>query len=299
MMRLRGSQSKRLSIPLRQFEMAFTARMAIAQHPPNDTIQTHNPANTNKAWAAGLDNLGVLRVHTSIAPATGEIEADFEGAFAPELADDRVRLDSEAHEGRARTWVMTSESDVEHWFNTDVAGPVLEAFTKRPHIWQPGAGRTENRRFKMASVRDDIAKHPENETMQNYDLAMLQVNQNKPPNRGRELYSIDSAFFTRTPNGEKVMLAIGEMKRRILVFEDWQDGDISGSPLQVRLSQELRGYAVKYRCPQVFAFDGHTFGVRQHEWPSLRKWGSAILVRFRNETTCISHLYAQAVGRMA
>ncbi|KAF5252257.1 hypothetical protein FANTH_2813 [Fusarium anthophilum] len=65
--------------------------------------------------------------------------------------------------------------------------------------------------------------------------------------------NVDCVFSVRMGNTRRTV-AIGEMKRNLLE-EDWQDGTIV-SASQKKLSQELRGYAYKYRCPQVFCFDG-------------------------------------------
>jgi len=86
----------------------------------------------------------------------------------------------------------------------------------------------------------------------------------------------------------KATSVIGEMKRNLITPQDWQTGDISSKGSQKKLSQELRGcvaytyctsynnakynsYAHKYRCPQIFCFDGQTLLLFQFRTPRLDK----------------------------
>ncbi|KAG4254570.1 hypothetical protein FPRO03_06910 [Fusarium proliferatum] len=83
--------------------------------------------------------------------------------------------------------------------------------------------------------------------------AMTQMSHTKPISEENIAENVDCVFPVRVGNTRRTV-AIGEMKRNLLE-EDWQDGTIV-SASQKRLSQELRGYAYKYRYPQVFCFDG-------------------------------------------
>ncbi|KAK1749602.1 hypothetical protein QBC47DRAFT_465494 [Echria macrotheca] len=55
--------------------------------------------------------------------------------------------------------------------------------------------------------------------------------------------------------GDKPPLAIGEFKRNLINVFEWRTGNLR---ISQRLSRELRGYADKYKCPQIFCFDGET-----------------------------------------
>ncbi|RSL99753.1 hypothetical protein CEP52_009560 [Fusarium oligoseptatum] len=74
--------------------------------------------------------------------------------------------------------------------------------------------------------------------------------------------NVDSIFSAKF-SGERAPLVIGEMKRNLISAAAWQSGNILGQGSQVKLSQELRGYACKYECPQVFCFDGSTLLILQ------------------------------------
>ncbi|KAL8404049.1 hypothetical protein RB594_009056 [Gaeumannomyces avenae] len=54
--------------------------------------------------------------------------------------------------------------------------------------------------------------------------------------------------------GDRPPLVIGEFKRNLVRRDQWQEGRNPSKPL----SRELRGYAHKYKCPQIFCFDGET-----------------------------------------
>ncbi|KAK5998643.1 hypothetical protein PT974_01024 [Cladobotryum mycophilum] len=54
----------------------------------------------------------------------------------------------------------------------------------------------------------------------------------------------------------RVPVVIGEIKRNLIDQDVWQSGALTEA--QTKLARELRGYAVKYECPQVFCWDGRT-----------------------------------------
>ncbi|PHH80956.1 hypothetical protein CDD80_5166 [Ophiocordyceps camponoti-rufipedis] len=122
---LSSSHSSTIAHLLRQFEMTFTTRQALAKHPQNVTTQVNDQADTNKSWAASLSHPRRPNVHTRVMP-DGIIQADCQGIFSPENSENQAQVHSPAREGRIRTWNLTSESDVEHWFNHEIAGPVLD-----------------------------------------------------------------------------------------------------------------------------------------------------------------------------
>jgi hypothetical protein len=102
---------------------------------------------------------------------------------------------------------------------------------------------------------------------------VLQTSHNKPLSDENISENVNSIYSTKIGN-RRVPLAVCEMKRNLITPHDWQTGDISSKGSQKKLSQELRGYdtychqvcntakfdsyAHKYRCPQIFCFDGQT-----------------------------------------
>ncbi|KAM3555261.1 hypothetical protein ARSEF4850_006088 [Beauveria asiatica] len=86
---------------------------------------------------------------------------------------------------------------------------------------------------------------------------VVQVSEAKPFSEENIVQVVDDSFTFKPPGGSQLPLVIGEFKINIVDYNEWQTGKIATS-LQISLSRELRGYAVKYNCPQVFCFDGYT-----------------------------------------
>ncbi|QUC23420.1 uncharacterized protein UV8b_07661 [Ustilaginoidea virens] len=142
--------------------------------------------------------------------------ADYDTAFFPLYHDDEVRLQLPANPPNERAWRLETESDAELWFHTEISNIVLAGWSRYPTIVQ-------NSHIKALSGRNN----PE---------------------------EVDATYAYRS-EVEQVPLVIGEMKRRMITTRVWQKGETLSGPQQ-RLSRELRGYAHKYHCPQVFCFDG-------------------------------------------
>ncbi|KAK3317210.1 hypothetical protein B0T19DRAFT_479337 [Cercophora scortea] len=75
-------------------------------------------------------------------------------------------------------------------------------------------------------------------------------------NTAKSSETIDVVYALDHPRLENRPLAVGVWKRNIIDPVPWQTGRLRPSGFQSNLSRELRGYAVKYKCPQVFCFDG-------------------------------------------
>ncbi|KAM3434261.1 hypothetical protein NHJ13734_006052 [Beauveria thailandica] len=148
----------------------------------------------------------------------GEVIADF-SAFLPEEADDQRRTSVLAYPPNQQSWRMDTEADARHWFYHEVSDVVMPAFASYPPV--------------------------------------VQVSEAKPFSEENIVQVVDDSFTFKPPGGSQMPLVIGEFKRNIVDYREWQTGKIATS-LQISLSRELRGYAVKYNCPQVFCFDGYT-----------------------------------------
>ncbi|KAH7465221.1 hypothetical protein FOMA001_g17346 [Fusarium oxysporum f. sp. matthiolae] len=82
---------------------------------------------------------------------------------------------------------------------------------------------------------------------------ITQSSHTKPISEENITENIDCTFSVKIGNQRRTV-AIGEFKRN-LISAEWQTGSINKSG-QRTFSKELRGYAHKYQCPQVFCFDG-------------------------------------------
>ncbi|ODA83598.1 hypothetical protein RJ55_02113 [Drechmeria coniospora] len=150
--------------------------------------------------------------------------ADFQAAFLPPYADDALRMSAPAVSPNERQWRLQTEADCELWFHSEISNVVLAAWSQYP--------------------------------------ALTQTSHSKPMGDKAVAEEIDATYAFRSRH-HKVALAIGEMKRNLINPGPWQRGNISMDMTQKRLSKELRGYADKYECPQVFCFDGETLVLLQ------------------------------------
>ncbi|KAK3933729.1 hypothetical protein QBC46DRAFT_401384 [Diplogelasinospora grovesii] len=214
----------------------------MAASAPN-TAEYHilqHPTNSvhNTRYTTGSDKEWARRYKpvTKLIPRTyvadGITYADFEEAFLPLYDDDVLRMNEPAVAPNSRGWRLEVEADCENWFNSEISNVVLAAWTRCPSV--------------------------------------LQTSHNKPLTDENISENIDSTYSTKIGN-RRVPLAIGEMKRNLITPQDWQTGDISSKGAQKKLSQELRGYAHKYQCPQVFCFDGQTLLLLQFRASKLDK----------------------------
>ncbi|KAM0436743.1 hypothetical protein ACHAPT_002454 [Fusarium lateritium] len=200
-----------------------TAEHYILQHPANPVEETKYTTGSGKEWARRYTPISNLIVRSFVAD-DGLTYANFDDAFLPLDADDTPRMSEPAVPTNNRHWRLEYEADCENWLNTEVANVTLAAWKRYPSVIQAS-------HCKPLSSRSI----PEN---------------------------IDSTFSIKFA-GKRAPLAIGEMKRNLISATAWQSGYILGQGSQVKLSQELRGYACKYECPQVFCFDGSTLLVLQ------------------------------------
>ncbi|KAF5022085.1 hypothetical protein F66182_5860 [Fusarium sp. NRRL 66182] len=188
-----------------------------------------NPVN-NPLYTTGSDKVWARQYKPmkNIIPRTavspdGVFHANFEDAFLPLLEDDSLRLRQRALPPNKRQWRLETEADCENWFNTEIVNVVLAAWHGFPMMMQ------------SSHVKPLVAEQiPEN---------------------------VDFTFSVKF-GGSRRAVAIGEIKRNLIAPEVWQGADLSRSG-QSKLSQELRGYAHKYECPQVFCFDGKTLVLLQ------------------------------------
>lgn len=81
-----------------------------------------------------------------------------------------------------------------------------------------------------------------------------------PPGDVNVPQSVESTYAMYIQGGRAPVI-IGEMKRNLIQANEWIRGD-PGEPQRV-LSRELRGYAGKYQCPQVFCWDGQVLLILQ------------------------------------
>ncbi|POR39747.1 Uncharacterized protein TPAR_00065 [Tolypocladium paradoxum] len=193
-----------------------TAEYHILQHPTNYIHETKYTSSSNKSWARQYKPIAKV-VTRSYIDREGKSHANFEEAFLPLYDDDMVRMQESCVGPNTRLWRFAVEADCENWFHTEISNVVLAAWARYPAIWQT----SHSKPFTETSVSENV------------DVA----------------YSVKIG-------GIRYTIAIGEIKRNLIDLEDWQSGSISSTGTQMRLSKELRGYAHKYQCPQVFCFDG-------------------------------------------
>ncbi|AEO59667.1 hypothetical protein MYCTH_2308128 [Thermothelomyces thermophilus ATCC 42464] len=67
--------------------------------------------------------------------------------------------------------------------------------------------------------------------------------------------NVDATYAIYIGNQRKPVV-IGEMKRNLINRREWEAGNVTSS--QQKLARELRGYADRYECPQMFCWDGET-----------------------------------------
>ncbi|EXK76237.1 hypothetical protein FOQG_19012 [Fusarium oxysporum f. sp. raphani 54005] len=192
-----------------------TSKDLILKHPNNVISNPGYKTGSDKPWARTFKPIKKVTSHT-IVGRDDQYHSDFETGFMELQNDDRLRFNQQAVPPNNRHWRLETEADCENWFNTEVVNVVLSAWHSYPSL-------TQSSHIKPISENSI----PEN---------------------------IDSVFSIKVGQQRKTV-AIGEIKRNLLIQDEWQNGTIA-SPDQRKLSQELRGYAAKYVCPQVFCFDG-------------------------------------------
>ncbi len=186
--------------------MTTTVQELLHQHPTNPVHETDYHTSSSKDWTKAYPPITKMNVHTRVVNKGMDgrseqltVEAKFDGPFLPEYDDDQVRFGERAHLPNYRTWTLSSEKDGHFWFHTEISNIALAAWAKYPNLF------------------DAAEEKPH--TDQN----------------GRE--TVDTSY-TFKHKGRIMHVAIGEFKRGLLNFEQWQKGDLTGENL--RFSQELR-----------------------------------------------------------
>ncbi|PHH76572.1 hypothetical protein CDD80_1433 [Ophiocordyceps camponoti-rufipedis] len=146
-------------------------------------------------------------------------------ACLPNYADDEARLGTPSWPANKRHWRLSTVGDCQHFFNAEIAGAVL-------HAW-----------YNFPGVSGVFACEP---------------------GAGSQKEVVGLSFVVPNQRGKgETCLAFGEFKLNFIKGDLWRAKDIDGSEEQKLLSQELRGFADKFACPQVFAFDGETMVLLQ------------------------------------
>lgn len=201
---------------LHSFPPYIAALLALSPTNPVDDAGNHTPSN--KEWAKrNYPEIDNFNVWTRRRP-DGISEANLDrGAVWPEDQDDLVRYNEPAFPPNERRWYFETEADCQLWFTTEISNVVLAAFNRYPNILQTAEGKS----LTEATLPETV------------DLS-----------------------YTVKFNGIEYPVVIGEMKRATLhPVKEWYDGVLDRKSSK-QLSQELRGYAHKYQCPQIFCFDG-------------------------------------------
>ncbi|KJR81584.1 uncharacterized protein SPSK_00843 [Sporothrix schenckii 1099-18] len=126
---------------------------------------------------------------------------------------------------------------------------------------QQEAHRPNVRRYRLYSEEDGISwfhNEVSNVLLPAFHrYPIVTQTSHHPPPHGSE--RVDFSYIVQGLEGgrERPNIAIGEFKRNIIRRVAWQEGNLDS--VQSQFSRELRGYAHKYNCPQIFCFDNTTF----------------------------------------
>ncbi|GAB1320242.1 hypothetical protein MFIFM68171_10452 [Madurella fahalii] len=198
--------------------MSTTIGSLLDEHPSNPVQDTGYYTDSRKKWQDRYPTITNLLVQTCVL-VSGCVTAKFD-SFQPLQYDDELRLSELAYPPNRRSWRLASDADAGNWFHHEISNIVISAWAKYPNLLQ-------------------IAEAPA--------LAEVRVDETVDV-----LYSV-----TQENNTMRLPVAAGEWKRNTINAREWQMGTLK-SVTQQRLGQELRGYADKYECPQIFCFDGST-----------------------------------------
>jgi hypothetical protein len=187
--------------------MAVRLDDLLRQHPVNPVDNPGYPSDTNKQWALKYPIIRNLRVHTRTNTA-GYVDADYEGIFLPEYADDALRRSAYGYPPNARQWRFDTESSIQLWFETEISNIVLAAWNRYP--------------------------------------ILLQSLQSPPLREQTVAETVDSQYSLRLSNGARVPVVIAESKRNLISARQWQQGRLETTN-QERLSRELRGRVFLYK----------------------------------------------------
>lgn len=179
-----------------------TIGVLLDQHSTSPVEDPRYHTGSNKPWIRHFEPIHKVNVHTRVEDG-GVFVADFDTVFGPELADDALRRQQGAYPPNDRRWRFETETDVKNWFHHEVANVVLAAWARHPNV--------------------------------------VQISEAKPFSSHNMAEIADDAYTIKMPNETRKPLVIGEFKRGLINWRQWQGGMIDSSP-QLNLSRELRGY---------------------------------------------------------
>ncbi|KAK3336914.1 hypothetical protein B0T19DRAFT_447695 [Cercophora scortea] len=162
----------------------------ILQHSQNIVENPKYISYTDKPWAQAYEPIRNLSVH-SVIDQEGTFHATFDPAFLPLWEhEEEKRITESAHPPNTRFWRLETESDIEHWWHTEISDIVLSAWAQCPAIIQT---------CHTTPLRD--VKIPE---------------------------IVDSTYAVYIGN-QRFPVAIGEMKRNLIGWDHWQNGRLSAA----------------------------------------------------------------------
>jgi hypothetical protein len=181
----------------------------ILQHSQNFVDNPKYISYTDKPWARPYPPIQNLSLHSSI-DYDGISRATFDPAFLPLGDDEKKRTSETAYPPNQRYWRLETESDIENWWNTEISSIVLAAWARYPMVVQ---------------------------TSHTNPLGELSISEN-----------VDSTYGVYV-GGQRVPIAIGEMKRNLINPAQWQSGRLLLP--QQKLGRELRGQVAASRPSQL------------------------------------------------
>jgi hypothetical protein len=163
-----------------------TAEELILQHAVNSVYNTDLTSSTDKNWARAYAPLQNLHIHTTV-NADDTVSATFDPYFLPPLADEQRRINEPAQHPNVRFWRFETESDIEHFWNTEISDVVLAAWARYP--------------------------------------ALVQTSHTKPLSEVNISENVDSTYGLYIGN-VRVPVAVGEIKRIFISPMEWQTGNL-------------------------------------------------------------------------
>ncbi|RSL86981.1 hypothetical protein CEP52_015658 [Fusarium oligoseptatum] len=195
----------------------------IFQHPTNSVNNLDITSYTSKTWAKSYVPLRRYRLHTTMDMDSGEVTRVDFDTAFLPLMEDEEKRMSE----------IGQPPNARHWrFETEAD---IE------HWWH-----TEVSDVVLAAWQ----RYP----------AIVQTDHTAPLGDKNIPENVDSTYAMYL-GSSRAPVIIGEMKRNLIRVDAWCQGTVNEA--QQRLAQELRGYADKYQCPQVFCWDGRTLLILQ------------------------------------